>query len=658
MRKEKLLGLYGKIYLIRRVEEKIIELARQSKVTALVHLSTGQEACAVGMCGALAPEDYVWSNHRCHAHYLAKGGNLFRMFSELAGKETGCAHGWGGSMHLVDPDVNMMGSSSIVGSSIPLAAGAALASKLRNDKKISVAFLGDGALEEGAFWETLNFSVVHQLPIIFFCENNFYATHSHISKRQPKGKIVDRVAAFGLKTFSVNGNDAEAILKVAAKAAAMARKGKGPIFIEAQTYRLKEHWGTGEDWNLDYRNKEEAKVWLDNCPLKLLREKLSGIYNQQKIANLEERVDSEIEKAWMSAEKSKFAWDINQIKDDSFIYRSTISSFKGKGDRRLKYREAVAEAYVQAMEKDKRVFLLGEGVDGVTGIYGTVLPAYKKFGPKRVIDSPISEVAITGIAIGAAIVGMRPVVMHQRNDFLLLALSQIVHAAAFWKYMTGGRLSCPVTIRTYIARKSTEAAQHTGSWQSIFGHIPGLKVVMPANAYDAKGLTFSAIDDNDPVLILEHRALNENEDFVPEIPYKVPIGKAKVIRFGKDITIVAVSAAVLDALKAADILAKNNISAEVIDLVSIRPIDKQILLSSGRKTGRLIAVDTGFKTYGVGAEVCAMVGEELTSSTSSIIFRRVGAKEVPAPAAETLLASGYHPDAEEIVAAAMDALNF
>ncbi|MDP2932531.1 MAG: transketolase C-terminal domain-containing protein, partial [bacterium] len=361
------------------------------------------------------------------------------------------------------------------------------------------------------------------------------------------------------------------------------------------------------------------------------------------VVTIEQEVEHEINLAWEKASEGKPACGINKISEYG---QSPERVEVAESQRKLSYREAVAEAYLQAMENDPRVFLIGEGVDGITGIYGTTLLAYKKFGPSRVIDTPISDAAITGIAIGAAIVGMRPVIMHQRNDFMLVVMDQIVSHAAFWKYMTGGRLSVPVTIRSYVARKSGEAGQHTGSWQAMFGHVPGLKVVMPSTAYDAKGLTLAAISDDDPVLILENRVLNENEDAVPETPYSVSIGKAKIVKSGKDITIVAVSAAVLDALKAADVLLENNqISAEVIDLVSIRPIDKETLFSSVRKTGKMIAVDTGFKTCGVGAELCALVAEEL----GPVTVRRIGMKEVPAPAADTLVRTGYHPDAKQIV---------
>lgn len=646
MKKKEVLEIYKMMYLIRKVEEKIIELAREKKVTSLVHLSIGQEACAAGMCHVLSKSDYVWSNHRCHAHYIAKGGNVVAMFAELAGKENGCASGWGGSMHLVDPDVNMMGSTAIVGSAVPLAAGSALASKLRNDKKVSVVFLGDSVPEEGSFWETLNFSVVHKLPVIFFCENNLYATHSHILKRQPQRSIKDRVSSFGVSSFAIDGNDAMAVIRVAKRAVKIARKGN-PVFIEAKTYRTKEHWGIEDDFSIGYRTKKEVDEWKRKDPLKIFKQKFLSFKGD--FLKEEKKVELQIEKMWQIASNGPFSAKIDAIDKNSSRLKFSQSgqSVKKGNERSLTYKDAVAEAYFQAMKNDPRVFLMGEGVDGFTGIYETTLSAFKEFGSRRVIDTPVSEVAITGIAIGAAIAGMKPVVMHQRNDFLLLAFSQLVHSAAYWKYMTGGRLVCPVVVRAYVARKSGEAAQHTGSWQSLFGHIPGLKTVMPATPYDAKGLTLSAINEDDPVLILEHRNLNGELGFVPKCLYDVPIGKARIVREGKDITIVAVSAAIHDAVKTADMLLEKNISAEVIDLRSIRPIDKETIISSVHKTRKLVVIDTGFKTYGTGAEICAMVSES-NSFNFPVTVRRVGVMEFPAPAAGSLLEEGYHPNSQRL----------
>ncbi|MDP3710351.1 MAG: transketolase C-terminal domain-containing protein [bacterium] len=312
-------------------------------------------------------------------------------------------------------------------------------------------------------------------------------------------------------------------------------------------------------------------------------------------------------------------------------------------DRQLTYVQAIADGLVQAME-DPRVLLMGEGVDNITGIYGTILPSFKRFGPQRVIDTPLSENGLTGIAIGAAMDGLRPVLFHQRNDFMLLTMDQLVNNAAKFRYISAGVHKVPLTVVSFIARKPGEGAQHSQSLQSLFAHIPGLKVVMPATPYDAKGLLLSAIADDDPVIVLYHRALFEQKDHVPEELYEIPLGQARVAWVGSDITIVAVSAVLQNALEVAEQL-ENEVSVEVIDLCSIRPLDSRVILESVAKTRRLIVADTGWRSFGVSAEVIALVCENLYLDRKP---QRIALPEVPAPATPYLL-KNYHPSTEQII---------
>jgi acetoin:2,6-dichlorophenolindophenol oxidoreductase subunit beta len=318
--------------------------------------------------------------------------------------------------------------------------------------------------------------------------------------------------------------------------------------------------------------------------------------------------------------------------------------------RKLTYIESIAEGLVQSMEHDARVFLMGEGVDGIRGVYGTVLPAYKKFGNKRVIDTPISENAINGISVGAAMLNRHPVVFHQRNDFLLLGSDQLINHAAKIKYFTNEKQTVPLTIITFIARKPGEGAQHSQSLQSLFAHIPGLKVVMPANCADAKGLLTAAIANPDPVLVMYHRSLFELTQEVSNSFFSTPIGKAQVLRKGSDVTIVAVSATVENALEAQQELLKKKIKAEIIDLRSIRPWDEKTILASVQKTGRLLVVDTGWKTFGISAEIVARIAENGIKLKTPPI--RITMKETPAPASQYLL-NDYHPTTPMIVQAVL-----
>lgn len=258
-------------------EEKLAELYNSGEMRSLMHLSIGQEAVAVGVCSALDASDSVVSTHRCHAHYLAKGGSMKRMFAELAGKKDGCAGGKGGSMHLFDVAAGLTLSTPIVAGSIPIAVGIGLSIKsvkLKGKQRISVAFFGDGAVEQGVFWESLNFAAIHRLPVVFICENNQYATHAHLSKRQPPAPIWRRAQSFGIDAQQVDGNDVECIASSADDWVRHARESDSPVFVEALTYRWREHWGPGEDWRLGYRSEAEGKKWKERCPIERSRASL------------------------------------------------------------------------------------------------------------------------------------------------------------------------------------------------------------------------------------------------------------------------------------------------------------------------------------------------------------------------------------------------
>jgi len=275
--------LYFDMLRIRMMEEKLTELYQSGLANAPVHLSIGQEAVAVGIMAALEPQDKIVSTHRCHAHYFAKGGDSKKMMAEIFGKATGCCRGKGGSMHLFDDKAGHVISVPIVGASIPMAVGLALSFKLMRENKIAVAFFGDGAVEEGIFWESLNFAVVHRLPVLFVCENNLYATHSPILTRQPREEIAPRVQPHLFDASDAyrisDANDVIWVKNVAEKATEKVRKGQ-PCFIEACTYRWREHWGVGEDWHLGYRSREEGEKWIVKCPLKYLRRILKEMYLQ------------------------------------------------------------------------------------------------------------------------------------------------------------------------------------------------------------------------------------------------------------------------------------------------------------------------------------------------------------------------------------------
>ncbi|MBU3955142.1 alpha-ketoacid dehydrogenase subunit beta [bacterium] len=348
--------------------------------------------------------------------------------------------------------------------------------------------------------------------------------------------------------------------------------------------------------------------------------------------------------------KISFDWDKKSIEKDEagFSHRS------GKGNRKITYARALFEAFDGLLAADKRIFVMGQGVDDPFGMFGTTKDLHKKYGKSRVFDTPISEEGMTGIAIGAALGGMRPIYMHNRPDFLLLALNQIINHASKMSYMFGGKTNVPLVIWACIGRGWGSGAQHSQNLQGLFMHIPGLKIVMPSTPYDAKGLLVSSVLDENPVLILEHRWLLRHEDFVPEGLYAVPFGCGVVRKKGKDVTIVGVSYMIIEALRAAEELKKEKIDVEVIDLRTLAPLDEKIIFNSVKKTGRLVVVDSDWKRAGVTSEISALVMAKCFRYLKAPV-KRVALPDIPTPASY-ILEDALYPGAKDIKRAVKEVL--
>lgn len=335
-------------------------------------------------------------------------------------------------------------------------------------------------------------------------------------------------------------------------------------------------------------------------------------------------------------------WTTIQVeKLESFFIKGNSES-----DRVISYKDAIFETIDESLARDSSVFVFGEGVDDPAGVFGTTKGLHEKYGRERVFDTPISENSLTGIAAGAAMAGLKPIFIHSRMDFLLLSLDQLVNHASKWSYMFGGKVKVPLVIRTISARGWGSGAQHSQCIQGMLMNVPGLKIAVPATPYDAKGLLVSSIIDNNPVLFVEHRWLYKTMGNVPESLYAIPFGKGVIRRSGSDVTIVAVSYMVVEALKAAEKLQAENISAEVIDIRTIKPIDEDIIFESIAKTGKLLITDTGCKCGGAASEISAVVCEKAFHSLKKPIIR-VCCPDVPTPASE-VLEKAYYPDSEMI----------
>lgn len=323
--------------------------------------------------------------------------------------------------------------------------------------------------------------------------------------------------------------------------------------------------------------------------------------------------------------------------------------------RLTRYVSAIAEACAQEMERDEKVFVFGLDVDDHKEIQGSTAGLLKKFGPERVFGTPLSEDAMTGIAVGAAMAGYRPIHVHIRMDFMLLTMNQLVNMAAKSHYMFNGQLQVPMVARTMVGRSWGQGAQHSQALHSMFMHIPGLKVVAPSNAYDAKGTLISAIRDNNPVIYMEHRLLCNLESYVPEEPYAVPLGKGRVMREGKDITIVGISHMVIESLRAAKLLEKMGISAEIVDPISLRPLDMDLITASLKKTGRLLIVDNAWLNCGATSEIMAQVIERLPQGLNGkpVSMARMGFADTPCPTTRSL-EDLFYPNARTIAQKALN----
>lgn len=323
--------------------------------------------------------------------------------------------------------------------------------------------------------------------------------------------------------------------------------------------------------------------------------------------------------------------------------------------QQLTYAQAIRQGLEQAMERDSRVILIGEGVPDPKAIFGTTAGLREKFGSDRVFDMPLSENGMTGICIGAALNGMRPVMVHQRIDFALLAMDQLVNNAAKWHYMFDGKARIPMVVRVIVGRGWGQGPQHSQSLQSMFGHVPGLKVVMPSTPYDAKGMLISAIDDDNPVIFIEHRWLHHISDAVPAPEYRVQLGQPRVLHHGTRMTIAGYSYAVLEALHVARKLSAFGVDVEVIDMRTVRPMDETMLFESVRKTGKLMVVDTGWPSCGMASELIARVAlREFASLKRAPV--RVTLPDHPAPTSPHMT-DGYYPTEKTIFEGVMEMLD-
>lgn len=620
----------------------------------------GQEAIPAAIAPLLSKDDKSVITYRCIHDIVAKGTPIREIIAEIYGRETGTSKGKGGPMHLSDPNSGLMVTTGIVGAGAPIAAGIALGEQLKGSGRVVTCSFGDGAANIGAVHEALNLAALWKLPVIFVCQNNLYAEYTSFGESTASPDIASRAAGYGMVGERVDGTDPFAIHAAAARAIARARAGEGPTLLECVAHRLQGHSFGSEEGHMDAALLAAARA---ANPVKAYRQRLidTGYAEAAALDAIDAAVANEIDDAQAFADSSQVP-PARELTTDIFASaidlpyadRPAVADLPlpdGKA-RKMTFGQAVNEALDIALGADDSVILLGEDIEDPAG--GIVKATYglsTKYGRSRVRGTPISEQAIVGAATGASLVGFKPVAEIMIVDFAMVCMDQIANHAAKLRYMSGGRTSVPITLRMLTAGNvGSFGAQHSQSLEAWFAHIPGLKMVAPSNAADAKGLLLSCIDDPDPCIFLEAMRCYFVPGQVPEGDYRIPLGKATIAKPGSDLTIISYSWAMQEALAAAAILAEQGIDAEVLDLRSIVPLDIATVLASVEKTGRALIVHAAVEFGGFGAELAAKIQEAAWGRLKAPVAR-LGARYTPVPFAQNLEAMHF-PNADGIVAKA------
>ena len=612
---EEMVRLYEQMALLRKFELAAQVACRRGETPGFLHLYIGEEATAVGVCAHLRKTDWITSTHRGHGHALAKGMDPNVLMAELYGKSGGSVGGRGGTMHLYQRSIGLFGTNGVVASGAPQAVGAAIAARHTGTDGVAVAFFGDGATSHGAFHEALNFAGVQKAPVILVCENNLYATATPLSSITLNPEIASRAAAYGIPGVAVDGNDVVAVWTVMKQAAERARRGEGPTLIESKTYRTVGHH-EGDTVTGTYRTQEEVDGWLKRDPVVTFRARLVdefGIATDKTLAGIEKRIDDEVEAsvefARASAEPDP-ATVMRHTYADPINPPEAHAPPKQRKTTEMGWLDAVRDGIAEEMRANPNIIYYGEGTGERGGTFGQTKGLYQEFGAHRMVDTPISELGFTGASLGASATGVRCVADLMFADFMFEAAGQIALQAAKLRYMSNGQMNAPMVIRVGAGTIRSTGPHHSGTYHSMWAHLPGLLVAVPSTPADAKGLWKTALRAGDPVIMMEPKGLFASKGPVPEgDDHYVPFGVARIARQGQHLTIAAAGQMVQRSLEAAEALAAEGIEVEVIDLRTIQPLDVDTVAESVRKTHRLLVVDEGWPMMGLGAELGQAMNE-------------------------------------------------
>ena len=490
---------------------------------------------------------------------------------------------------------------------------------------------------------------IWKLPVLFVCENNQFATEVPFESAAGNSNVAARAAAYGMTGVQLDGNDVAAISAAAQEAVARARRGEGPTLLECKTYRTRPHSEGMGDYT--YRTREDVAAWRERCPIKRHRQTLieSGQATAAQLDAIDTEIAALVESVTAAAEAAPFP---NPADATTHVYAPvhTVAEPANNATRQLSFAAATLEALDREMALNPNIFVFGEGIGVRGGNFGTTVGLFAKYGAQRLRDTPIAERGFVGMACGAAMTGTRPIVDFMFIDFINDAFGELVNQIAKMQYMSSGRLKMPVLLRGCVGIGHAAATHHSGSYHSIYSHIPGLRVVIPSTPYDAKGLFTHALRCDDPVLFLEPRELMAIKGPVPEDDYEIPFGKARILQQGDKATVVGIGHLAQRALTAAQ-----GTGAEVVDPRTVSPLDTETILASVKKTGRLLIVDEAFAPCSLGAEIAAQMAD-LGFDYLDAPIRRINGAFAPTPYSPTL-EPAVIPSQDQIAAAITALIN-
>jgi 2-oxoisovalerate dehydrogenase E1 component len=675
--KRTLLLMLQQLYLIRAFETAVLELKQQDLVHGPVHSSIGQEAVAVGAMSAIRPADLIGGTHRAHHQFLAKAlayytpadynplthkitsqmqQSINTLLAEIMGLSPGCCGGRGGSMHLSDLEIGVLGTDAIVAGGIPIATGAAWAQHYRQSDRLVLSFFSDGAVNQGVFHEALNLAGLWKLPIVYIIENNSYAVATNLKEASPISNLSLHAVSYGMNARIVDGMDPLAVKIAVEETAQDLRKGNSPCLIEAMTYRFFHHAGSTPGSYFGYRATNEEQEWRKRDPVENFPGKMKeiGFLSEKEDSSLKKNAAAAIQKAVnYCTEKSSGTQRIKttllpnpeSLTDGLHSEGREFSEIRfaevedARLDKEIKYVEAIAEITRHWLEKDPNMFVIGEEVGHFGGgAYQATKGLPQKY-PDRIINTPISEAGFSGLALGAAICGLKPVVEIMFPDFVLPAADQIFNHMGKLRYIYGGKLDIPLVIRTRIAIGCGYGAQHSMDPVALFALFSGWRIVAPTTPFDYIGLFNSAMQSKDPVLIVEHHELYNRTGLVPadNCDYYIQMGKAKKLTEGNDVTVLAYSSTVPLATEAAQELAEKGIGVEVIDLRSLdfASIDYETIGDSLGKTNTLVIVEQAPRSNSIGATIAHECESRFFDYLDSPPARLTGA-DIPNPVSKVL----------------------